>query len=80
MDFGDTARRVLDATGSLSEFAFVPYDEVYGQGIEDMYHRVPSTEKIAAATGWHPTLVLEQILRDVIEHVRTAEPEPVRAR
>ena len=74
----DLAQRVLDATGSSSELAFVPYDEVYGQGIEDMYHRVPSIEKIAATTGWHPTLNLEHILRDVIEHVRTAEPEPVR--
>jgi UDP-glucose 4-epimerase len=69
----DLAQRVLDATGSSSELAFVPYDKVYGQGIEDMYHRVPSTEKIAAKTGWHPTLNLDRILRDVIEHARTGQ-------
>jgi UDP-glucose 4-epimerase len=70
----DLAQRVLDATGSTSELVFVPYDEVYGQGIEDMYHRVPSTEKIAGATGWRPTLELDQILRDVIGSRGTDQP------
>ena len=52
----DLADKIRALTGSASDVAFIPYDEVYGQGIEDMYHRVPSTEKIAAATGWHPRL------------------------
>ena len=75
----DLAERVLDATGSSSELVFVPYDEVYGQGIEDMYHRVPSTEKIVATIAWRPTLDLERILGDVVEYVRTA-PEPAKTR
>ena len=62
----DLAQRVLDATGSSSELAFVPYDEVYGQGIEDMYHRVPSIEKVEGAIGWKPTLGLDRILADVV--------------
>ena len=37
----DLAERVLAATGSRSEIVYVPYDEVYGQGIEDMLHRQP---------------------------------------
>jgi UDP-glucose 4-epimerase len=65
------ADRVLAATGSGSELQFVPYEEVYELGIEDMLHRIPSTEKIAAAVGWRPTLDLDRILADVIEHVRT---------
>ena len=77
----DLARRVLEATGSDSKLAFVPYEEVYGQGIEDIFHRVPSIEKIEATIGWRPTLGLERILQDVIEHIRTApvldELEPV---
>jgi UDP-glucose 4-epimerase len=67
----DLAERVLAATGSTSELAFVPYDDVYGLGIEDTLHREPSIEKIAAATGWQPTLGLDRILADVIEHART---------
>jgi hypothetical protein len=45
---------------------------VYGQGIEDMLHRIPSTEKIRAAIGWQPRLDLDLILADVIKQTRTA--------
>jgi UDP-glucose 4-epimerase len=72
----DLAERILKRTGSSSELAFIPYEQVYGQGIEDMLHRMPSIEKVAAAIGWGPKRGLEDILTDVIEHVRTA-PIPV---
>ena len=68
----DLADRVLTCSGSRSEVVFVPYDEVYGQGIEDMLHRRPSIDKIAAAIGWRPSLDLDRILADVIEHTRRA--------
>jgi UDP-glucose 4-epimerase len=73
----DLADRVLALTESQSELAFVPFDEVYGGGIEDTLHRVPAIEKIGAALGWQPTLNLDQILADVVEHVRSAPPLPV---
>jgi UDP-glucose 4-epimerase len=65
----DLANRVRELTSSSSELVFVPYEEVYGHGIEDMQHRAPSIEKIAAATGWRPELGLDRILADVIQHV-----------
>ena len=65
------AERVLEATDSKSELVYVPYESVYGRGIEDMVHRIPSTEKVHGAIGWEPSRSLEQILADVIEHVRT---------
>ncbi len=68
----DLAEKVRAATGSGSELAFVPYDQVYGQGIEDIFHRVPSIEKVGSAIGWAPTLQLDRILADVIEHARKA--------
>ncbi|HEY2072619.1 MAG TPA: NAD-dependent epimerase/dehydratase family protein [Gaiellaceae bacterium] len=64
----DLAQRVLDLTESKSELAFIPHDEVYGLGIEDVLHREPSIEKIGAAIGWKPTRNLDEILRDVVEH------------
>jgi UDP-glucose 4-epimerase len=67
----DLARRVIEMTRSMSDVVFVPYEEVYGQGIEDMHHRVPQTEKIHAAVGWRPTLDLDIVLADVIKHART---------
>lgn len=68
----ELAERVLQLTGSGSPLAFVPYDEVYGQGIEDMLHRQPAIEKIGEAIGWRPTRSLDQILGDVLEHTRRA--------
>jgi UDP-glucose 4-epimerase len=67
------AERVLALTGSSSELTFVPYDEVYGLGIEDTLHREPAIEKIAAAIDWRPERSLEQVLVDVIEQRRGAE-------
>jgi UDP-glucose 4-epimerase len=68
----DLAQRVKELTRSSSELEFIPYDQVYGQGIEDMLHRVPSTEKIRAAIGWEPILNLDLILADVVKSARTA--------
>src|SRR5262245_37061074 len=68
----DLARRVLELTGSRSELAFVPHEQVYGLGIEDVLHREPSIEKITTAIGWRPSLDLDRILGDVIDHTRRA--------
>ena len=68
----DLARRVLELTGSRSELVFVPHSAVSGVGIEDVLHREPSIDKIRAATGWRPSLDLERVLADVIDHTRRA--------
>lgn len=68
----ELAQRVLALTGSSSELVPVPYEEVYGQGIEDMLHRQPSIDKVHGAIGWTPTRTLDQILADVLEYVRRA--------
>jgi UDP-glucose 4-epimerase len=67
----DLAHRVLEETGSKSELVPVPYDAVYGLGIEDTLHRIPSIEKIRAAVGWEPERTLDEILADVIAYTRT---------
>ena len=73
----DLAHRVIELTGSGSALAFTPFEQVYGGGIEDTLHRVPAIEKIGTTIGWEPTRTLDQILVDVIEHVRSAPPLPV---
>ena len=60
------AERVKELTGSSSRLSFVPFDEVYGTGIEDMLHRVPCIEKVRSTIGWVPERELDEILRDVI--------------
>jgi UDP-glucose 4-epimerase len=77
----DLAERVKELTGSDSELVYVPYEHVFGHGIEDMLHRSPAIEKIRQAIGWEPARDLDTILRDVIEHSERVpaefeEPEP----
>jgi len=66
------ADKVRELTGSSSEVTFVAYEDVYGQGIEDMIHRIPSLEKVRGAIGWEPQHSLDDILRDVVEYVRAS--------
>jgi UDP-glucose 4-epimerase len=66
----DLAQRVLELTGSRSELVYIPYEQVYGGGIDDMLHRLPAIEKIGAAIGWHPERTLDEILADVIAFTR----------
>jgi UDP-glucose 4-epimerase len=78
----ELAERVLRATSSSSELAFVPYDQVYEQGIEDTLHREPAIGKIRDAIGWAPERNLDAVLADVIADLteRTGGPRPQAAR
>jgi UDP-glucose 4-epimerase len=62
------AERIKEMTGSDSPTMHVPFDEVYGSGIEDMLHRVPCIDKVRKTIGWTPEHSLDEILRDVIAH------------
>jgi len=66
----DLARRVIARTGSRSEMVFIPYEQAYEKGFEDMSRRVPSTDKIKAAIGWQPTISLDQTLDEVAAYFR----------
>jgi UDP-glucose 4-epimerase len=70
ISIGDLAKRVLELSGSRSEIVYVPYEKVYGTGIDDMLHRLPSIDKITAAIGWQPDRTLDEILTDVIAYTR----------
>jgi UDP-glucose 4-epimerase len=64
------AQKVLEATGSSSAVAYVPYDVAYDEGFEDMHRRIPDTTKIREHIGWRPTRSLDEILVDVVEEHR----------
>ena len=71
ISISDLATRVRELTGSESEVTFVPYEDAYGMGIEDMLHRIPSIAKINAVLGWEPRFDLQRVLEDVVEHQRS---------
>jgi UDP-glucose 4-epimerase len=66
----ELAEHVRGLTGSASEIVYVPYEEAYAPGFEDMRRRVPNIAKIAALTGYTPTHSLDDILRKVIDYQR----------
>lgn len=65
------AQQVIAMADSTSEITYVPYDQAYEKGFEDMLRRVPSIAKIHALTGYTPTYSLEQILASVLEYERS---------
>lgn len=66
----DLATRVIERAGSSSVLRYVPYEQAYGPGYEDMRHREPSLEKIAQAIGYAPKTSLNEILDIVIADMR----------
>jgi UDP-glucose 4-epimerase len=66
----ELAERVKALTASSSPVHFVPYDEAYEAGFEDMPRRVPDISKIRRLIGFEPTLGLDEIIRSVIDHLR----------
>lgn len=53
--------------------AYVPYDQAYAVGFEDMQRRVPDISKITGLTGWTPRRSLADILEDVIRYESHAD-------
>lgn len=62
------AERVKKLTQSNSEIVFLPYDEAYEEGFEDMPRRVPDISKVNALIGFKPELKLDGILTSVIDY------------
>jgi UDP-glucose 4-epimerase len=59
------ATRVRELVGSDAPIKYVPYDEAYEQGFEDMQRRVPDITKIRSVLDWEPTKSLDDIVVDV---------------
>lgn len=64
------AKKAIAMTDSTSEIRYIPYDEAYGEGFEDMKRRVPSLEKAKRLVGYQPTRTLDDIINDVAEQFR----------
>lgn len=56
----DTSEDVMD------RIQFIPYEEAYEPGFEDMRRRVPDISKIRDTIGWTPQRTLDEILQDIV--------------
>jgi len=64
------AERAIKLTGSKSEIRYIPYEEAYGDGFEDMRRRVPGLDKAKKLIGYQPTRSLSDIINDVANEFR----------
>jgi UDP-glucose 4-epimerase len=64
------AGRIVARTGSSSRIRFVPYEEAYDEGFEELGRRQPDTTALQELTGWQPQRTLDQALDDVIAFQR----------
>jgi UDP-glucose 4-epimerase len=71
---GDLARRVKALTDSRSDIVYVPYDQAYEPGFEDVPRRIPDIRKICELIGFRPTLKLDEIIKTVIAYYRDQPP------
>ena len=64
------AERVRDLAKSRSPIKYIPYEEAYESGFEDMPRRVPDLSKVGAMIGYRPKHTLDDILAQVIDYFR----------
>jgi len=72
----DLAKKIITKTGSTSQITFVPYEQAYAPGFEDMRKRVPSLSKLHHLLGYSPRYSLDQILDRIIEHETRSSQQP----
>ncbi len=65
------AQRIVERVGSKSTIELVPYQQVFGDGFEDMLRRVPKITKVNQLIGWKPQRNLANIIDDVAAQFRS---------
>jgi UDP-glucose 4-epimerase len=64
------AERIVKQLNSSSKIVFIPYDQAYEKGFEDMLHRAPNTSLIKDFIGWEAERSLEQIIDNVATYFK----------
>ena len=70
ISINDLAKKVIADTNSKSEIVYVPYEEAYGDGFEDMERRVPNIELIKSLVGWEPKRDLSTMILDIADFLQ----------
>ena len=76
VSISELAQMIKQLTKSDSEIVFIPYDEAYEHGFEDMRIRVPNLNKVQKVIGYYPQIGLDDILKDVIRHFKENQIQP----
>ncbi|WP_082474266.1 NAD-dependent epimerase/dehydratase family protein [Curtobacterium sp. Leaf261] len=80
ISIADLAALVIRVTGSSSAIEYVPYEQAYGAGFEDMRRRVPDNTRARAAVGFDPATGLEEIVESVAADLAARDDTGLEAR
>ncbi len=64
------AKLVIEILHSQSNIEFVPYEQAYAPGFQDMLRRKPILDKLAAHIHWAPSTPLREIIRRTAESIQ----------
>jgi UDP-glucose 4-epimerase len=65
ISINELAKKIIGETNSISEIVYVPYEEAYGDGFEDMERRVPNIDLINQLVSWKPKRDLSTMISDI---------------
>lgn len=68
ISIGNLAERVKHLTRSSAPIQYIPYEQAYREGFEDMERRVPCLDKVARLIGYAPRHSLDDCIRDTAAH------------
>ena len=73
----ELAQKVIERTESTSQISYVPFEEAYEEGFEELGRRKPDTAALEHLTGWRPRLTVDDAIDDVAAFMRSSRPEAV---
>jgi UDP-glucose 4-epimerase len=75
ISINDLAKKIIAVTGSKSKIVYIPYEQAYGDGFEDMARRVPNIDLIDRLVGWKPKRDLTTIIADICAEMNKSPKE-----
>jgi UDP-glucose 4-epimerase len=77
----ELALLIKGRVGSESAIQYVPYEEAYESGFEDMFRRKPCLDRLEKLTGFRPKMrvseIVDRILQSVPEAKTMTKPRPI---
>jgi UDP-glucose 4-epimerase len=70
ISINDLAQKIISETNSKSDIVYIPYDEAYGDGFEDMERRVPNIDLVRQLVNWAPKRDLSTIISDIATEMK----------
>jgi len=64
----ELAELIIKLSNSDSKIVYKTHEEVYGSKFEDPMRRTPSIDKIVEATGYKPSMVIPNMIKEIIEY------------